>query len=728
MDSFIEHVAARLNERITSHNESRAAVQAELEKVVEKLKAQLDQLKDKLIGTLEEAFAAENERLGRYAREISAKPSVDKEALSKLAEDASAELVVQQTYALEAQAAANDLTGLYKLNVVKSFCGIEERRPVDVSITFNPMSCLDVVRLRFLTAREKQVVAQSGLDNEQDSIVYRAHIAERGADTNSGGNDSDRTQLLVQMDFDGGSGKPDSDDRESLVLTAFLDAYKTYSVRVRAECHEHVTEWSDPVDFTPGFTECCVWKRCPDTVDRDRKYGVLAENPRIAVKTTEGGYCWGTIIGNAALPRESILFWSVRIIKSRGNDGNGIFVGVAPASIDQSVGNNAKSSGWYYDCYTSKLCSEALPSAQRGGYGPNLGSGKYIREEGTVGVVADTARGELSFVVNGVDYGIAFTGIPLDRPLVPCVLIKNKDDAVLLDFAMKSTRPNPAVLAPSGIVQTGSTWDSVTLFWGIVAGAEFYQIESGSAGVLECSETNTYTKRGLLPDTAHSFRIRAVRGGSVSEWSAPVATKTLNQPPFEECSWKKPADRIDGWKGHSVLGKTATKLSGDGSKCLISGSTGFPPNEVLIWGVRVVKSRSGDANGIYVGVTPSDTCQDSDVNPLECGWFLNCYYSTLRSGPPLNLKWKDYGPRKEKGKYVKTGDAIGVVMDMSKRTLSFVLGGIDLGIAFENIPMDKPLVPSVVLENNGDSVELLTRYSHQDTQSKFSFFSKKSIK
>ena len=35
----------------------------------------------------------------------------------------------------------------------------------------------------------------------------------------------------------------------------------------------------------------------------------------------------------------------------------------------------------------------------------------------------DTAKGELSFAVNGVDYGVAYDGIPLDKPLVPCIII-----------------------------------------------------------------------------------------------------------------------------------------------------------------------------------------------------------------------------------------------------------------------------------------------------------------
>ena len=44
----------------------------------------------------------------------------------------------------------------------------------------------------------------------------------------------------------------------------------------------------------------------------------------------------------------------------------------------------------------------------------------------------DTAKGELSFVLNGMNLGIAYEGIPLDKPLVPCVVLGYKDDSVEL--------------------------------------------------------------------------------------------------------------------------------------------------------------------------------------------------------------------------------------------------------------------------------------------------------
>ena len=44
----------------------------------------------------------------------------------------------------------------------------------------------------------------------------------------------------------------------------------------------------------------------------------------------------------------------------------------------------------------------------------------------------DTTKGELSFVLKGVNYGVAFNGIPLNKPLVPCVVLEYPGDSVEL--------------------------------------------------------------------------------------------------------------------------------------------------------------------------------------------------------------------------------------------------------------------------------------------------------
>ena len=86
-----------------------------------------------------------------------------------------------------------------------------------------------------------------------------------------------------------------------------------------------------------------------------------------------------------------------------------------------------------------------------------------------------------------------------------------------------------------------------------------------------------------------------------------------------------------------------------------------------------------------------------------------CYYSILFSGPPHNYPGKEYGPRKGDGDYIHTGDSVGVVMDTTKGELSFAVNGVNLGIVYDGIPLDKLLVPCIILFWKSDSVELDTR-------------------
>ena len=125
------------------------------------------------------------------------------------------------------------------------------------------------------------------------------------------------------------------------------------------------------------------------------------------------------------------------------------------------------------------------------------------------------------------------------------------------------------------------------------------------------------------------------------------------------------------------------------------------------WSIKTLKSENNNGYCIYIGVAPSDIDQNED-NRNKCGWYFDCYWSTLCSGPPHNYEREEYGPRKEEGEYIHTGDSVGVVMDTAKGELSFVLNGVNLGVAYKEIPLDKPLVPCAILKWQGDSVELVT--------------------
>ncbi len=198
-------------------------------------------------------------------------------------------------------------------------------------------------------------------------------------------------------------------------------------VHVQEKPTQHITE------TTWGINDWkSAWKPCPDNLKV--KYAVNKKDPMIATKVT-GGIFGGesTIIGDTPLPLNRVISWNIKVLKSWHENGNSIWVGVAPSDINLKLDfENYKKSGWHLSCFESTLYS-GLPHKYKGKkYGPRKEEGKYVSTGSKVGVVMDTAKGELSFILDGVNLGIAYERIPLDKPLVPCVILGWKDDSVEL--------------------------------------------------------------------------------------------------------------------------------------------------------------------------------------------------------------------------------------------------------------------------------------------------------
>ena len=212
-----------------------------------------------------------------------------------------------------------------------------------------------------------------------------------------------------------------------------LDSGTEYQVRVRTLTTQNSKQclWSNPITIKAKSSLFnCSWKECPNHMHERRKYSVDEKNPRI-VSNVGGSFC--TAIGNTPIPLNQVTSWNINILRSKDNNGNGICVGVAPSDINQNIDNRDKC-GWYFNCFNSMLLSGPPHNYSFSGkeYGPRKGDGQYVHTGDSVGVVMDTTRGELSFVVNGVNHGVAYEGIPLDKPLVPCAILGWKNDYVEL--------------------------------------------------------------------------------------------------------------------------------------------------------------------------------------------------------------------------------------------------------------------------------------------------------
>ena len=504
-------------------------------------------------------------------------------------------------------------------------------------------------------------------------------------------------------------------------ITALSDVVKGNSIFALSDAFKgnSVSEWSDLVKVRTKKVsfETGVWKECPKEVDLAKKYEINERNLKIAKKSS-GFAKHTTIIGNGLLPLNTVTSWNIKILESRMSNGREIYIGIAPFDIDQNDEDNYKKCGWYFGCEDSVLWSGPPHRCWNKKYGPRKGKRRYVFTRDIISVVMDTIKNELSFALNGVSLGVAFKGIPLDKPLVPCAILWVPGDSVELDTSEAKENVVSSILAPSNVTAKSFTWDSITLTWNGVGGASFYQVEVDGSISCEPSKTKAFIARGLPPGTEHTFRVRAVKESTVlvwskelrenlaSAWSGTVKERTQNHS-FETSGWEECPDRIHETMKYIVSisdPRIATNVGGD--YCTAIGNVSLPLNTVTSWSIKIVKSKN-DGFGIYIGVAPSDIDQRDDHNFERCGWYFYCRDSTLWSGPPHKYEHKEYGPRKGEGQYVHTGDSVGVVMDTAKGELSFALNRVNLGVAYEGIPLDKPLVPCSAFSQRENAVKLV---------------------
>ena len=114
------------------------------------------------------------------------------------------------------------------------------------------------------------------------------------------------------------------------------------------------------------------------------------------------------------------------------------------------------------------------------------------------------------------------------------------------------------------------------------------------------------------------------------------------------------------------------------------------------WKIRILKTKQ---KVIMVGVAPIDF--DINISTFNtCGWYFYCYYSSLYSGPPYNYFNKGTN-------LSKVNNEIIIIMNMTKRTLKFIINNEDKGESYNDIPLDKPITPAFILHDLNDSVEII---------------------
>lgn len=266
-----------------------------------------------------------------------------------------------------------------------------------------------------------------------------------------------------------------------------------------------------------------------------------------------------------------------------------------------------------------------------------------------------------------------------------------------------------------------SAYQSAQLERAGLAGSVRYQVQTREQGThsfenaAECGACDVmYFPAKLAPGKKYDVLVRAGCGGVWSPWSRPAPVTVPDWARW--CAWKECPVSVDPVLAYKVSGAPRRWATQTGDYwCTVVGNTPLGRNAVVSWGTKIIVSKDRNGAGIFVGVAPEDINQSEDENFEKCGWYINCGDFTLHSGPPHNYGYDgpSFGKRKKYGTYVTTGDALMTTVNTSVGTIAFAIRSPnaskneDIGVAYKGVPLDKPLVPAVIMFYKKDAIELL---------------------
>ena len=171
---------------------------------------------------------------------------------------------------------------------------------------------------------------------------------------------------------------------------------------------------SDRVEFWASNTACCVDD--PGVWKKDSNYSLEKDGKKVVFSGSKRAIA----LGEKKLEEGAVYEWKFRVEKAIEVGGGELCLGVAPHDIGTRNLDPDACGGWFFGCYFANLRGENQRSGSKYVHGKPDGS--YVKAGDEVGIVVDTVKGEISFVLEGENLGVAFKGIPLDKPLVPAVI------------------------------------------------------------------------------------------------------------------------------------------------------------------------------------------------------------------------------------------------------------------------------------------------------------------
>lgn len=426
----LESAIAMLQDHLNSIQDSMKAAQAELAEICNERRIKAEEIKKRINEKLDPLFTHEDKRMQSVVKVV--RENINShDGTDELLLRGKTTLITVQKYSITNYSVDKYPFDNYDLVVTRQVSlrdiDFDREKPTNVVPSQTDRGDISIL-FNFLNNSEIEVLKQFDL-----SCRAEVNLWEKGHD-----NDKGSIKTLTKT-FTLNENTLKSTSEKGLCAICISDAFvpsTSYCMRMKIKCLDVSTEFSDTVEFTTTqFRGCCVWKECPEYVDSNKKYTIDPENLGIA---THIGMYRSIVIGNASLPLNKVVSWNIRILKMKYLGSGSGYIGVAPSDINQNA-DIYSTTGWYLDCFRLKLCSRRLEEfgcsmTEEYKIKKERGKEDFICKGDVINVVMDTANGELSFGLNGVNYGVAYKGIPLDKPLVPCIILWFSGDSAELEF------------------------------------------------------------------------------------------------------------------------------------------------------------------------------------------------------------------------------------------------------------------------------------------------------
>jgi hypothetical protein len=188
---------------------------------------------------------------------------------------------------------------------------------------------------------------------------------------------------------------------------------------------------------------------------------------------------------------------------------------------------------------------------------------------------------------------------------------------------------------PTNIMMTAEG-TAISLIWYEVPNAESYDIEVNGTTIMH-STSAQFNHTGLSPDSRHKYRIRAVNISGKSEWSSPVAMKTLPSKSDANDFLTNIAAVVTNssitlsWDTVAPDAEYEIEVDGvivDNGSSTLYQQTGLPPNEYHTYKIRLKQSGTP---GVWVAVLSLSTLPNPPDAPGQLEGF-----STINS---IELRW-----------------------------------------------------------------------------------------